>query len=378
MSRLTSRRPVVDLAAVRAAVGAVHDPELGMTLAEAGLVGDITVSRSGHVRVQLRLTTQGCPLESELTAASHRAAVAVASVTTVDVAVATLSARERAELADRVAASSAPLTGGLGAPAPRILAVASGKGGVGKSTVTANLAAALAASGERVGVLDADVWGYSIPQLFGMRRSPVVLGEKMLPVPAHGVALMSIGFFVADDQPVVWRGPMLHKALSQFVTDTAWGALDSLLVDLPPGTGDATLSVLNLLPDATLLVITTPQATARTVATRVARMAAESGRCVTGVVENMSASVCGSCGEHTALFGTGGGRQLADDVGAPLLGRVPLDVELREAGDRGVPVVLATPQSASARELTRIASALPAASRRSLAGRALPLSVVTR
>ena len=197
-------------------------------------------------------------------------------VRAVEVAFTALPPRERAALADRLKATAPPLTGGLG-NRTRIYAVASGKGGVGKSTVTANLAVALAATGQRVGVLDADVWGYSMPQLFGVRRNPVVLGEMMLPVPAHGVGLMSVGFFVHEEQPVVWRGPMLHKALAQFVSDTYWGSLDALLVDMPPGTGDATLSLLELLPDTALLAVTTPQTTARVVAARVARMAAETG-----------------------------------------------------------------------------------------------------
>jgi ATP-binding protein involved in chromosome partitioning len=214
-----------------------------------------------------------------------------------------------------------------------------------------------------------------MPQLFGVRRSPVVLGELMMPVPAHGVGLMSMGFFVNEEQPVVWRGPMLHKALRQFVTDTYWGDLDTLLVDLPPGTGDATLSLFEFLPDATLLAVTTPQTTARVVATRVARMAAEVGVPLAGVIENMSGAVCGSCGDQTSIFGTGGGELLAEETGTPLLGRVPLDIELRQACDRGIPVVVAAPESASARELTRIATTLPVP-RRKLAGRALPLSVV--
>jgi ATP-binding protein involved in chromosome partitioning len=188
---------------------------------------------------------------------------------------------------------------------------------------------------------------------------------------------MSIGFFVTEDQPVVWRGPMLHKALQQFVSDTYWGRLDALFVDLPPGTGDATLSLLQLLPDTALLAVTTPQTTARVVARRVARMAAETGVPLAGVIENMSGAVCGSCAARTAIFGSGGGAHLAEETGAPLLGQVPLDVALREAGDRGVPVVIGAPEAESARELARIATTLPAPRRR-LAGRALPLSVVSR
>jgi ATP-binding protein involved in chromosome partitioning len=375
MSRLlTGHRTDVDLDRVRVALDAVHDPELGRPLAELGMLGEVGVRR-GRVSVEIRLTTEHCPLVQELRHAVTTVVSGVDGVRGVEVAFATMPPRERAELADRLRATAPPLTGTLGGGGTRVYAVASGKGGVGKSTVTANLAAALAATGKRVGVLDADVWGYSMPQLFGVRRSPVVLGEMMLPVPAHGVGIMSTGFFVSEDQPVIWRGPMLHKALQQFVTDTHWGALDALFVDLPPGTGDATLSLLQLLPDTTLLAVTTPQATARVVATRVVRMATEIGVPVAGVVENMSATVCAGCGDQTAIFGSGGGELLAQEAGAPLLGQVPLDLELREAGDAGVPVVVAAPESASARALTRIATTLPTP-RRNLAGRALPLSVV--
>jgi ATP-binding protein involved in chromosome partitioning len=257
----------------------------------------------------------------------------------------------------------------------RVYAVASGKGGVGKSSVTANLAVALAQQGERVGVLDADVWGWSIPQLFGVRRAPVALKGLMLPVEAHGVALMSVGFFVEDNEPVVWRGPMLHKAIEQFLGDVHWGDLDTLLIDLPPGTGDVTLSLLELVPDAQLLAVTTPQVAAQTVAARVGRMARDARMPVAGVVENMSALVCPSCAEQTPLFGEGGGRRLAEAIAAPLLGQVPLDLPLRASGDAGVPAVVGAPTAPSAVELRRIAAQLPIV-RRSLVGRRLPLSVV--
>jgi ATP-binding protein involved in chromosome partitioning len=223
-----------DPARVRAAVAAVLDPEIGRPLGELGMIGETTVGRGGRVHMQLRLTTESCPLASELRTAVVMAARAVEGVREVDVDVATMTAHERAELAEQLKRDATPLTSALGISGTQVYAVASGKGGVGKSTVTANLAAALAATGKRVGVLDADVWGYSIPYLFGVRRTPVVLGEMMLPVPAHGVSLMSIGFFVTENQPVVWRGPMLHKALQQFITDTYWGDLDALFVDLPP------------------------------------------------------------------------------------------------------------------------------------------------
>ncbi|MDQ4111943.1 MAG: Mrp/NBP35 family ATP-binding protein, partial [Actinomycetota bacterium] len=346
MSLLTGRTTEIDLDRVRRALGGVHDPEIGRPLAELGMLGEIS-QRRGRVRVEVRLTTEDCPLAAEIRHAVTTVVAGLDDVRDVEVAFASIPPRERAELAERIRREAPPLTAGLGSSGTPVYAVVSGKGGVGKSTVTANLAVALAAEGRRVGVLDADVWGYSMPQMFGVRRNPVVLGELMMPVPAHGVGLMSIGFFVDEQQPVVWRGPMLHKALHQFVTDTYWGALDALLIDMPPGTGDATLSLLEFLPDTTLIAVTTPQTTARVVATRVARMAAESGIGIGGVVENMSAAVCAHCGEHSSIFGAGGGALLAEEAGAPLLGQVPLDVELREAGDTGTPVVAAAPHSAS-------------------------------
>jgi ATP-binding protein involved in chromosome partitioning len=259
-------------------------------------------------------------------------------------------------------------------PAPRIYAVASGKGGVGKSSVTANLAVALADQGLAVGLLDADVWGYSVPHLFGTHRAPVALSGIMFPVEAHGVRLMSTGFLVPEDEPVIWRGPMLHKALEQFLADVHWGDLDVLLLDLPPGTGDITLSLLELVPTAALLAVTTPQPAARTVASRVGRMAKDARMPIAGVVENMSSAVCEACGHGTALFGSGGGQQLADELGAPLLAQVPLDVALRIAGDDGVPVVRRDPTAPSAQVLRQLAADLPTV-RRSLVGVPLPLSV---
>lgn len=292
----------------------------------------------------------------------------------VEIVVTAMAERRRVELADLLRRRSATRTGELGGGSTRIYAVASGKGGVGKSTVTANLAASLAAQGQRVGILDADVWGHSIPQLFGVRGNPAVVGGVMLPHRAHGVALMSVGFLVPEGQPVVWRGPMLHKALEQFLTDVAWGELDVLLLDLPPGTGDITLSLLELVPDAALVAVTTPQAAARDVAARVVAMAREAGMPVAGVVENMSAAVCAHCGHGTEVFGTGGGDELAGIADAPLLGRVPLDVAAREHADRGVPVVVGDPSAPSAQELRAVAGRLPVR-RRSLLHRSLPLSV---
>lgn len=260
------------------------------------------------------------------------------------------------------------------APIPRqVYAIASGKGGVGKSTVAANLAVALAMHGGHVGLIDADVWGYSVPQLFGVHRAPVAMNGRMLPVRAHGVALMSLGFFVPPDEPIVWRGPMLHKALTQFVEDTHWGELDVLLLDLPPGTGDVTLSVLELLPDAALVAVTTPQPAALSVASRIGTLARQVGMPIAGVVENMSESICEHCGTGSAVFGSGGGEQLAAALGCDVLGRIPLDVAIRVAGDTGLPVVARDPESHSARAFLDTASELRPA-RRPLVGRSLGLT----
>jgi len=364
----------VDTTAVRNAVGGVRDPELHRTLGELGMVIDVRAGRGGRVEVTVALTTAGCPMTARLTDDITAAAATVAGVVAVRVEFTVMSEPERRALADRFLASRAA----PGAPlAAAVFAVASGKGGVGKSSVAANLAVALAQQGKAVGLLDADVWGYSVPQLFGVQRSPIAMYETMLPVQAHGVRLMSLGFLVADGTPIVWRGPMLHKALTQFVQDVHWGELDVLLLDLPPGTGDVTLSVLELLPEASLLVVTTPQQAARTVASRVGVMARDVAMPVCGVVENMSELVCPECNGHTALFGAGGGVQLAEELGAPLLGQIPLDVELREAGDRGIPVVVGAALSSSARALTAVARALRPA-RRPLLGRQLGVDPIVR
>lgn len=362
----------VDEAALRAAVGAVHDPEIHRSLAELGMVRGVRILRRGQVRVEIALTTSGCPLRDHLQAEVTAAARTIAGVTGVEVVFTTLSEPERLRMAQQLRGAT-PTQFGTGT---RVYAVASGKGGVGKSTVAANLAVALARSGQRVGLLDADVWGYSVPQLFGVRRNPVAVKGLMLPIEVHDVRLMSVGFFVDDGQPVVWRGPMLHKALEQFLSDVYWGELDVLLLDLPPGTGDITLSLLELAPQAALLAVTTPQPAAQAVASRVGRMARDMDMPIAGVVENMSELVCGGCGEHTALFGSGGGQRLAAELGVDLLGQIPLDAALRTAGDAGCPVVAADPSTPSAVALASIAARLPTV-RRSLARVPLPLTVVS-
>jgi ATP-binding protein involved in chromosome partitioning len=365
-------RETVDVAAVRDAVGAVQDPELHRTLGELDMVRAVTAGRRGRVEIELALTTAGCPMTELLIREVTSAASAVTRTDDVHVNLTVMTEPERRMLAERFLAGR---TDAGASAASAVIAVASGKGGVGKSSLAANIAVALARQGKSVGLLDADVWGYSVPQLFGVRRNPIAMYEKMFPVQAHGVRLMSLGFLVDEEEPIVWRGPMLHKALAQFVHDVHWGPLDVLLLDLPPGTGDVTLSVLELLPEASLLVVTTPQQAARTVASRVGAMARDVGMPVAGVVENMSDLICPHCDGRTALFGAGGGRILADRLDAPLLGQVPLDAALREAGDIGVPVVAGVPESASARALSDVAGVLRPV-RRPLVGRQLGVQPV--
>lgn len=366
------RRPLVDENALRRAVEAVEDPEIDRPLGELGMVRQVGARRDGVAHIEVALTTPSCPMRDRLRAEIAAAAATVDGVVGVEVTFSVLTERERLALAGRLRGRDGKRLDGR----TQVFAIASGKGGVGKSTVAANVAVALAAAGKRVALLDADVWGYSIPQLFGVRRNPVALNGLMLPVEAHGVRLMSVGFFVDEGEPVVWRGPMLHKALEQFLFDVHWGDIDVLLIDLPPGTGDVTLSLLQLVPQAALLAVTTPQPAAQTVASRVGRMAADMRMPVAGVVENMSALVCGCCGERTALFGSGGGARLAAELGTELLGRVPLDGDLRAAGDEGIPVVIQQPLAPSAVVFADIATRLLAV-RRPLAGIPLPLTVTS-
>jgi ATP-binding protein involved in chromosome partitioning len=262
-----------------------------------------------------------------------------------------------------------------------VYAVASGKGGVGKSSVTVNLAAALAASGQKVGVLDADIYGHSVPRMLGVTGQPTQVEKMIMPPVAHDIKVISIGMFTPGNTPVVWRGPMLHRALQQFLADVYWGDLDVLLMDLPPGTGDIALSVAQLLPSAELIVVTTPQVASSEVAERAGAIAVQTHQRVAGVIENMSGLPCPHCGELVDVFGSGGGEAVAAALtritGAPvpLLGKVPIDVTLREGGDAGVPLVLGHPESAVAQQLTEIAAAVAGHSR-GLAGRRLGLSPV--
>jgi ATP-binding protein involved in chromosome partitioning len=334
----------------------VQDPELNRSVVELDMVRDIRLGGDGRVAVTIALTVAGCPLRAEITDRVTRAVGALEGVTGVDVDLTVMTDEQRAALRDRLApaggshAGHAHAAGGDGAVVPfadpssrtRVLGLSSGKGGVGKSSVTVNLGIALSRLGHSVAILDADVYGFSIPKMLGLDQQPVVIEGMIVPPVAHGLAVMSTGFLVADDQPVIWRGPMLHKALNQFLTDVYWGEPDYLLVDMPPGTGDVALSLAQFMPRTEVYVVTTPQPAAQRVAQRSALMARKVNLAVRGVVENMS-WFTGDDGKRYEIFGSGGGQMLADDLHVPLLGQIPLVTALRAGGDVGTPVTLTEP-----------------------------------
>ena len=333
---------------VLTALAKVIDPELRQPVTELDMVRDVTIE-GGDVAVTIALTVAGCPLRSSFEDQVREHVASLPGVESVGLSFTVMTAEERTAL-------SAKLRGpveekGIKLPATtRVLAVASGKGGVGKSSLTVNLAAALAQLGHEVGILDADIYGHSIPHMLGISQRPVVVDKLIVPPVAHDLRLMSIGFFLDDNQPVMWRGPMLHRAFEQFLQDVHWGDLDVLVVDMPPGTGDVSISLGQLLPRAETVVVTTPQPLAQEVASRAAEMPQKTGLRLLGVVENMTSDV----------FGSGGGAALAAELDVPLLGSVPLDARLREAGDAGTPLVVADPDSAPARAIVEIAQAIDA------------------
>jgi ATP-binding protein involved in chromosome partitioning len=369
-------------AGVLQALSSVNDPELHRPLTDLGMVDDVTVDAAGVVDVRVLLTTAGCPMRDTLTRDVTAAVRTVDGASGVRVQLGEMTPEQRRELTTKLrgttgAAPTIPFNdpGSL----TRVYAVASGKGGVGKSSVTANLAAAMAAEGLSVGVLDADVHGFSIPRLLDVTGRPTKVDDMMIPPVAHGVRVISIGMFVPAGQPVAWRGPMLHRALQQFASEVFWGDLDVLLLDLPPGTGDVAISVGQLLPKAEIVVVTTPQVAAAEVAERAGSVAAQTEQRVVGVVENMSWLELPD-GQRLEVFGAGGGdvvaASLSHKLGAdvPLLAQVPMDVALREGGDHGLPVVLSHPDSPAAVALRDLALTL-ARRPRGLSGRRLGVSV---
>jgi ATP-binding protein involved in chromosome partitioning len=347
---------------VTEALRSVIDPELRRDIVELEMVRSIDIHDNGVVDVMVSLTTPGCPIRSHFETGVSQAIRELDGVTGVNVSFDVLSGDEKTALGRKLGRGGLP-EGAL-AQVKNVICIGSGKGGVGKSSVTANLAAALAGDGKKVGVLDADVWGYSQPRMLGVgaERPKVNEERKLIPITAHeGISVMSIGFFVEQDAAVVWRGPMLHKALQQFLEDVAWGELDYLLIDLPPGTGDVSMTLAQLLPQAKFLIVTTPQPVAQKVAARSAEMAGKLKLEIAGVIENMSGFVTPS-GERFQIFGEGGGQLLAEQLDVPLLAKVPLTMPLREQSDSGLPLVMANPDDPAAQALRHGARGLIALS----------------
>jgi len=368
---------------VTAALARVNDPEIRRPITELGMVKSVDIAPDGQVRVEVYLTVAGCPLRDTITREVTAAVTAVPGVSGVAVALDVMSDEQRRELQAQLRGGRVEREIPFAQPSSltQVYAIASGKGGVGKSSVTVNLATALAATGQKVGVLDADIYGHSVPRMLGVTGRPTQVEQMLMPPVAHDIKVISIGMFTQGNTPVVWRGPMLHRAVQQFLADVYWGDLDVLLMDLPPGTGDVAISVAQLVPGAELIVVTTPQVASSEVAERAGALAVQTHQRITGVIENMSGLLCPHCGETVDVFGTGGGEAVAAALtrvtGAPvpLLGKVPIDVRLREGGDRGVPLVLSSPESAAAQQLAEIAGTL-ASRGRGLAGRRLGLSPV--
>jgi ATP-binding protein involved in chromosome partitioning len=333
----------------------VIDPELKRPVTELDMVRDVLVDDGGGVSVTIALTVAGCPLRNSFEEQVARHVGAVPGVTAVRLGFDVMTPDEKASLVTRLRGGRPEKSISL-SPTTRVVVVASGKGGVGKSTLTANLAYALSELGEQVGVLDGDVYGHSIPHMLGVHQRPIAVDEMIVPPVRGDLKLMSIGFFLDDNAPIMWRGPMLHKALEQFLSDVHWGELDTLVVDMPPGTGDVAMSLGQLLPRAEVLVVTTPQPAAQQVAVRSAQMAMKLGMRILGAVENMSYLA----GTGQELFGSGGGQRLADEIGAPLLARIPLDPVLRESADDGRPVFEVAPDSEAAQAISALAGAVAA------------------
>ena len=338
----------------------VIDPELRRSIVELGMVRSIEIKDDGRVDVVVSLTTAGCPIRAHFEGAVRQLVGELDGVTAVGVGFDVLSDEEKGNLQQTLGRNKLPQ--GALAKVKNVICVSSGKGGVGKSTMTANLAAALTAEGKSAGALDCDVYGYSIPRMLGVNNRPEVNAErKILPIESpSGVKVMSIGFFVEENAAVVWRGPMLHKAIQQFLEDVDWGELDYLLLDLPPGTGDVSMTLAQLLPQARILIVTTPQPAAQSVAARAAEMAAKVDLELLGVIENMSGFTAPD-GQRFTIFGEGGGQTLADELDVPLLGKVPLEEALREHSDAGDPLAISEPDAAASIAIRQAARGIIAA-----------------
>jgi ATP-binding protein involved in chromosome partitioning len=365
---MNENHPAVTEDAVIEALRPVQDPELHRSIVDLKMVRSVELNLP-EVNILIALTIPGCPLKAEIQSRVSDAVTALAGIDRVNLEFTSMTDEERAELRTQLHGDPASTAGSQpshghaeGRAIPfadpnsktRVLLIASGKGGVGKSSVTTNLAIALAQRGKRVSVVDADVWGFSIPRMLGVDRPPVLIDQMIIPPEAYGVNCISMGFFVEEDQPVIWRGPMLHKALEQFLTDVYWDEPDYLVVDLPPGTGDISISLAQFLPRAELYVVTTPQPAAQKVAQRAAFMAEKVRLDTKGVIENMS-WFTGDDGTRYEIFGSGGGQALAERIDVPLLGKIPLVPKLREGGDDGHPIMAVDPESEAARAFAAIA-----------------------
>jgi ATP-binding protein involved in chromosome partitioning len=360
------------------ALATVDDPEIGKPITELGMVADVSVE-GGVVDVHVLLTVPGCPMKDRITRDVTAAVEPLEGVEQVRVALGSMTDQQRQQMAETLRGGAAKAPGGQPVipfaqvdSDTKVLAIASGKGGVGKSSITTNLAVALAQQGHSVGVLDADIWGYSIPRMMGASGRPVAFNNMVMPLQAHGCKVISIGFFVDTERPVIWRGPMLHRALQQFLADVHWGDLDFLLCDLPPGTGDIAISLAQMLPNADMLVVTTPQQAAQRVALRAGQTTAQTGMKVAGVIENMATFIAPDTGKEYRIFGEGGGALLAAELDTELLGSIPIDPRLREGADAGVPLVAGDPDAPAAKVISDIAATL-SRSKRSLIGKPLPM-----
>jgi ATP-binding protein involved in chromosome partitioning len=373
---------VVTSEQVTIALAGVRDPDIRRPITELGMVKDVTIIPPGSVTVAVWLTVAGCPMRETIIRDVTAAVGVLAGVTDVQVELDVMSDTQRRQLQERVRGGAPANEIPFAKPGSltKVYAVASGKGGVGKSSVTVNVAVALAERGLSVGVVDADIYGHSVPRMLGVTGRPTQVEQMIMPPEAHGVRVISIGMFTAGNAAVVWRGPMLHRALQQFLSDVFWGDLDVLLLDLPPGTGDIAISVAQLVPSAELLVVTTPQPAAQEVAERAGSIALQTHQHIVGVVENMSWLQTPD-GGRMELFGSGGGAAVAESLtratGArvPLLGQIPLDVRVREGGDEGRPIIATDPEAPAAVALRQIADAL-GSRQRGLAGRSLGLTPV--
>ncbi|MGI9116464.1 MAG: Mrp/NBP35 family ATP-binding protein [Gaiellales bacterium] len=344
---------------IREALARVIDPELKQDLIALDMIRGVTID-GGDVTVEVTLTIPGCPLKATINDDVAREVGSVPGVERVAVEFGSMSEEQRAALATKLRGGRPPRPAGelSVSPTTRVIAVASGKGGVGKSSLTVNLAIAFQQLGLEVGVIDADIYGFSIPGMLGIHQRPVTVDKMIVPPVAHGLRTISIGYFMEEGGAVLWRGPMLHKAMQQFLSDVHWGELDVLLIDMPPGTGDVAISLGGLVPNAEAIVVTTPQAAAQRVAERAAAVSERVNMRVVGVVENMSYRVCPCCGERDDLFGSGGGASLAGHLEVPLLAEIPLEPALREGGDVGVPFTISQPDAPAAAAIRALAERL--------------------